>query len=329
MYEISLKNNKKFTCDNKTTILQGAKNNGILLDHSCLSARCRSCMVKVLSGYTENVQKELVLTESEKNENYVLSCNSKPISNLVLDIKDLGDITFYEKKILPSKIDEIENLTNNIIKLTLRFPPTANFNFNSGQYVNLIKGSVKRSYSIANAPEGNNKITFYIKKYENGLMSKYWFEDAKINDLIRVEGPLGAFFYRKSNQSEIVFLATGTGVAPVKAIIEELEKSKKGYYNKNFLIIVGARNREDLFWFPEEKNNIKFRYIPVLSRPKEDWKGAKGYVQDVLLEQNIDLAKAQVYACGSNDMIQSARDLLVQNSLPENQFYSDAFVCTN
>lgn len=328
MYKITLKNNKKFTCDGETTILQGAKNNGILLDHSCLSARCRSCVVKVM-GSTENVQEELVLSESEKNKNYVLSCNAKPTSDLVLDIEDLGDITFYEKKIVPSKIDVIENLTKDVIKVTLRFPPTANFNFISGQYVNLIKGSIKRSYSVANKSGDNSNITFYIKKYENGLMSKYWFEDAKVNDLIRVEGPLGAFFYRKSKQNEIIFLATGTGIAPVKAIIEEIENSTEDYSDKNFSVIVGARNKEDFFWVPEIKSDIKLKYIPVLSRPKEDWEGAKGYVQNILLEQNIDLTRAQVYACGSNDMIESAREVLIQNSLPENQFYSDAFVCTN
>lgn len=329
MYEISLKNNKKFTCDDKTTILQGAKNNGIFLDHSCLSARCRSCAVKVLNGETKNIQDELVLSEDEKNQNYVLSCNAIPTSNLALDIEDLGDVKFYEKKIIPSKIDYIEKLTNDVIKVTLRLPPTANFNFISGQYVNLIKGTIKRSYSIAMKSGENSKLEFYIKKYENGLMSKYWFDEAMVNDLIRVEGPLGAFFYRKSNQSEIILLATGTGIAPVKAIIDELENSKLDFSDKNFLVVVGARNKEDLFWNPKTKNNINFKYIPVLSRPKEDWKGAKGYVQNILLEQNIDLSKAQVYACGSNDMIESARELLTKNLLPEKQFYSDAFICTN
>ena len=329
MYQVYLKNNKKFSCDDQTTIFQGAKNNGILLDHSCLSARCRSCVVKVVKGATENIQEELVLSENEKNENYVLSCNAKPTSDLVLDIEDLDDVTFYEKKIVPSKIDSIVNVTKDVIKVTLRFPPTANFNFISGQYVNLIKGAINRSYSIANKSGDNSKLHFYIKKYENGLMSNYWFNEAKVNDLIRLEGPLGAFFYRKSNQSEIIFLATGTGIAPVKAIIEELENSAIDYSNKNFLVLVGARNKEDLFWDPKKINNINFKYIPVLSNPKEDWTGEKGYVQNILLEQKVDLANAQVYACGSNQMIESAQKLLIENSLPANQFYSDAFICTN
>lgn len=329
MFKITLSNNKSFDCLENSTILDSARLAGIVLEHSCLSARCRSCVVKIVKGHTENIQEELVLSENEKKENYVLSCNAKPTSDLVLDIEDLGDVTFYKKKIVPSKIDAIENLAKDVIKVTLRLPPTANFNFISGQYVNLIKGDINRSYSIANESRENSKLTFYIKKYENGLMSNYWFNKAKVNDLIRVEGPLGAFFYRKSNQSEIIFLATGTGVAPIKAIIEDLESSEADYSNKNFLAIVGGRNKEDLFWTPEIKGNIKFKYIPVLSRPEDDWEGAKGYVQNILLEEKIDLSKAQVYACGSNDMIQSAREILTQNLLPENQFYSDAFVCTN
>ncbi|TYA74135.1 2Fe-2S iron-sulfur cluster-binding protein [Seonamhaeicola marinus] len=329
MYEISLKNNKKFSCDDQTTILQAAKNNGVYLEHSCLSARCRSCVVKVLQGKTVNMQDELVLSEAEIRENYTLSCNAKPVSDLVLDIEGLEGITLYEKRIFPSKIDQITKLTNDIIKLTLRFPPSANFKFNSGQYVNLIKGNIKRSYSIANRAVHNSKLSFFIKNYENGEMSKFWFEDAKENDLIRVEGPLGGFFYRESEHKNIVFLATGTGVAPVKAIIEEINCSPEDFSTKTLFVIVGARYEKDLFWEPEIRSNIRLKYVPVLSRPDENWNGAKGYVQDVLLEQNIDLSKTQVYACGSNDMIESARRLLIEKKLPENQFYSDAFVCSN
>lgn len=329
MYNILLKNNKKFTCDGETTIFQAAKNNGFLLEHSCLSARCRSCVVKILDGRIENVQKELVLSEEERSENFVLSCNAKPISDLVLDIEDLSDSIFYEKKIVPSKIACIENITKNVIKVTLRFPPKANFNFISGQYVNLIRGNNNRSYSIANKSGDNSKLDFYIKKYQNGAMSNYWFNEAKVDDLLRVEGPLGAFFYRNSKQTNIIFLATGTGVAPIKAMLEEIENSTENYSNKNFLLLTGARHEEDLFWTPNIKKDINFKYIPVLSRPNKDWKGERGYVQNVLLQEKIDLTKAQVYACGSNDMINAARDLLTQNALPKNQFYSDAFVCTN
>lgn len=330
MFEISLNNNKKFFCDKDSTIFDAAKKAGITLEHSCLSARCRSCAVKVISGKTINVEDELVLSSDEREQNFVLSCNAKPISDLYLDVEDLGDIVLYDKKIVPAKINSIEKITKDVLKVILRLPPNANFKFIPGQYVNLIKGNLTRSYSLANKSINNNQLEFYIKKYENGLMSKYWFEESKVNDLLRVEGPLGSFFVRESDCNDIIFLATGTGVAPVKAILENIYDNPEQFKGKKFWIVVGARHKEDLFWEPIlNKDKIDVNYIPVLSRANSNWKGEHGYVQDIIMKQNINLEKAQVYACGSNEMIESSRKILIENSLKSNQFFSDAFICTN
>ena len=328
MFVIKLKNNKKFVCDKDSTIFEAAKKSSIILEHSCLSSRCRSCVVKILSGKTVNNEEELVLTEEDKNQNFVLSCNAKPLSDLELDIDDLGDIKLFEKKIIPSKISIIEKLTDDVLKLVLRLPPNSNFNFNSGQYVNIIKGNLIRSYSIANNSSHKNQLEFFIKKYKNGLMSDYLFKEAKINDLLRLEGPIGTFFLRDSNFKNIVFLATGTGVAPIKSILEGLEKSHECYQNKNLWVIVGARYRKDLFWEPNFKK-LNIKYIPVLSRHDRDWNGSTGYVQEIVLKQQIDLENTQIYACGSNEMIKSAKELFFKNNLKENNFFSDAFVQTN
>jgi CDP-4-dehydro-6-deoxyglucose reductase len=328
MFQIKLKNNKTFTCSKDLTIFEAARQNNISLEHSCLSARCRSCIVKVVSGSTTDKEEELVLNEKDKNQNFVLSCNAKPLSDLELDIEDLGEITLFEKKITPSKISVIEKLTDDVIKVVLRLPPNSNFNFNSGQYVNIIKGHITRSYSIANCSNHKNQLEFLIKNYENGLMSEYFFKEAKINDLLRLEGPIGTFFLRDSSFKNIIFLATGTGIAPIKSILEGLDKSHEQYQNKNFWVFIGARHQEDLFWNPNFKN-LNIKYIPVLSRQVNDWNGAKGYVQDIVLKQQIDLENTQVYACGSNDMINSAKELFFKNNLKENNFFSDAFVQTN
>jgi CDP-4-dehydro-6-deoxyglucose reductase, E3 len=328
MFLIKLKNNKTFTCDKDTTIFDAAKRNNINLEHSCLSSRCRSCIVKVLSGQTINKENELVLSEEDKKNNFVLSCNAKPLSNIELDTEDLGEIKLFEKKIIPSKISVIEKLTDDIMKLVLRLPPNSNFKFNSGQYVNIIRGNITRSYSIANCSDHKNQLEFFIKNYDNGLMSAYFFKEAQINDLLRLEGPIGTFFLRDSSCKNIVFLATGTGIAPIKSILEGLDKSHEKYQNKNFWVIVGARYQDDLFWDPNLKN-LHIKYIPVLSRQDKDWNGEKGYVQELVIKQQIDLENTQVYACGSNDMINSAKELFFKNNLKENNFFSDAFVQTN
>ncbi|MFT4804705.1 MAG: CDP-4-dehydro-6-deoxyglucose reductase [Cyclobacteriaceae bacterium] len=328
MFEITLKNDKKFLCDKDTTIFLAAKSAGIFLEHSCLTARCRSCIVRIEKGETVNQQDEFVLSDEERQQNFVLSCNAKPISNLDLTVEDLGNVVLHEKKIVPAKISRIELMNSDVIKVTLRLPPTANFRFISGQYVNLIKGTINRSYSIASSSSKHSELEFFIKKYENGLMSQYWFHEAKANDLLRLEGPLGSFFVRETRKKNLIFLATGTGIAPIKAILDELEiNGFEAISDKKIWIFVGARYKEDLFWIPKTHMNVF--YIPTLSKASSDWNGEKGYVQDSVLRHKIDLTDAQVYACGSNQMIASAKKILTENSLDETQFYSDAFVQTN
>ena len=327
MYTVKLKNNKSFKCDDSTTIFEAAKKNNIILEHSCLSARCRSCVVKVISGSTINKNEEFVLTEDEKNENYILSCNTKPLSNIEIDVEDLGNINLYEKKIVPCKINSISYLNDEVIDLSVRIPPNSNFKFNSGQYVNLIKGGISRSYSIANSSDHNNELSFYIKNYKNGQMSKYLFSEAKINDLLRIEGPIGTFFLRETSVENLIFLATGTGIGPIKSILDELENNTNEF-SRNIWLFFGVRFRNDFFWQPSY-NKLNINYIPVLSREDKTWNGEKGYIQDILINRGLDLFNSQVYACGSSDMINSAKEILIKNNLKESNFFSDAFVQTN
>lgn len=330
MYKIELKNSKTFNCDSDQTIFDAAKQSGILLEHSCLKVRCRSCVVKILEGNTSDKIDDLVLSEDEKiNKNFTLSCNSIPLTDLKLDVEDLGDTEFFEKKIFPVKISTIEKITSEVLKIRLRLPPSANFRYHSGQYVNLIKGDIKRSYSLANVYKKNSTIEFLIKYYENGKMSDYWFNKAKANDLLRLEGPLGSFFLRESKKENIILLATGTGIAPVKAILEEVKQNAKNYLDKKFWVFYGARYENDIIWSPKELSFHNLKFKKVLSREQNSFDGFNGYVQDALLNESIDLAKAQVYACGSNKMIESSKEILIKNKLDEKEFFSDAFICTN
>jgi CDP-4-dehydro-6-deoxyglucose reductase len=330
MFNIKLKNGKLFTCDSNTTVFDAAKNSGIILEHSCLNARCRSCAVQVESGTMIDKLDDLVLSAVEKSNNWTLSCNTIPTSDLVLDIEDLGDIQIFDKKIIPAKIQAIHVLNENVIEISLRLPPNSNFGYNSGQYVNITKGQIKRSYSIANAFQKNGALKFLIKKYENGLMSDYWFNEAKVNDLLRIEGPIGSFFLRESEKENIIFLATGTGVAPIKAILESVNLQDKMHQNKKIWVFNGARHEADLFWKPNELNLISnLKYIPVLSRAEDDWIGERGYVQEIVIKAGVDLTNAQVYACGSNNMIESSKNILIENGLNIKQFFSDAFLASN
>jgi CDP-4-dehydro-6-deoxyglucose reductase len=328
MHLISLKNNKSFQCSENDTLVEGAKKAGMTLEHSCLSGRCSSCKVVVESGVSESTTTELGLSDQDKEAGNILSCVRKPKSDMVLQAEDLSEYGMVTSKTVPAKISSIQIVAEDVIKVILRFPPNQSLKFISGQYVNIIKGTIKRSYSIANAFDGTGTLEFFIKNYPGGQLSNYWFNEAKVNDLLRVEGPKGTFFIRNNTSiKNIIFVATGTGIAPVKSILEAIESSPEKFKDCNLFVFWGVKYFNDLFWSPENLR-LDINYFPVLSREKND-STESGHVQNILLGKNIDLKESIIYACGSNDMILEAKVKLIENGLPDHNFYSDAFVTSN
>jgi CDP-4-dehydro-6-deoxyglucose reductase len=219
-------------------------------------------------------------------------------------------------------------LSEDVIQVILRIPPNTDFNIIPGQYVDMVSPSnVKRSYSIANNVT-NNLIELHIKKVINGEFSKYWFDDAKPDDLLRIKGPHGTFFLRESKK-DIIFLATGTGIAPVQSMLDSLDKSKN-IDDLSIYLLWGGRKSTDLYIdFSNKYKNLNLKYIPVLSRPDSNWHGKVGYIHNVLIEEKLNLENYNVYACGLDQMISDANKLLIQNGLKNNSFFSDAFVASS
>ena len=269
---------------------------------------------------------ELGLTREEKAQGFILSCVRSATSDLLIEVEDLGGTVIPDVKILPARISRIEKLGTDILEVRLRFPSHTHFSFLAGQYVEVMGPSgLKRSYSLANAPMPDNQIQLHIRSVQNGVMSDFWFKYAKVSDLVRINGPLGSFFTRPLAGLHLVFLATGTGVAPIKAMLEQLAAAKVVDKPLSATLYWGGRKPQDLYsnpiqWLPE------LRYVPVLSRAPAYWTNKRGYVQNALLSDAPDLKMTVVYACGSDAMIQSAKAELTQAGLPEKRFYSDSFV---
>ncbi len=327
MYNISLKNNVSFNCTEEDTLVAAAKRQGVTLEHSCLLGRCSSCKVKVQSGSSVANMDESTLSRTEKKNGYILSCVRSPQSDMVLSTEDLSQYNIPLSKTMPVKIQDVTKYGNDIIKVVLRFPPSQKFEFLNGQYVNIIKGSIKRSYSIANENINTNTLDFFIKNYNGGAMSNYWFNEAKKDDLLRIEGPKGTFFRRTQDVNHLIFLATGTGIAPVKSILENIKSLNKEGEFSNIYLFWGNRYDLDFFWDPREID-LPLTYFPVLSRERK-YMVERGYIQDILLSKAISLDKTAVYACGSDRMISEAQEKLIKKGLQEENFFSDAFVTTN
>jgi CDP-4-dehydro-6-deoxyglucose reductase len=319
---IQLSDQTSFDCNDNETIIEAALRHKVFLDHSCLTGRCSSCKFRVLSGDTATSSEELPLSEAEKQAGYVLTCVRKPLSDIELEAEDLSQYGVASAVTIPAKVNAIDSLTSEIIRVHLRVPPHQKVNFLEGQYVNVVWNGIKRSYSIA-SPSSSPEIELIIKNYKGGAMSAYWFQQVKTNDLLRLEIPKGTFFLRNHpNKSTLVFLATGTGIAPIKAILESSANQKKLGNFSNILMLWGMKYQNELFWKP---NNDHIQLIPVLSREASP----KRYVQDIIEDLKLEMAKTVIYACGSNDMIQAAKNKSEQLGLNSNHFYSDAFLASN
>ena len=308
------------------SILTSSEEAGFSFPYSCRNGRCSSCKCRVIQGDTECFGEELGLSQDQKYAGWILGCVRSAKSDIVIDVEDLSKAALFPTRTLPCKIDGISFLAEDVIQVILRFPPTSKIEYYPGQYVDIIGvGGAKRSYSIANALDNSNRLELHVKKVLDGTMSEYWFNSAKEGDLLRVKGALGTFFLRDVADKNLIFLATGTGIAPVKAMLEGLNGIPSCDQPSSVVVYWGGRTPSDLY-YKFAGFNFCFRFEPVLSRPSSDWTGNVGYVQNVLLNEGSDLNNAEVYACGSDAMIRSAHELLVKAGLPEGSFYSDAFV---
>ena len=325
MSVVRLSNAKEFSSGADISVLEAGRAAGVLLEHSCRNGQCGVCKTQVLSGATDVLQPELSLSPEELAAGFILTCCRSALSDLELNAEDLGLLASMTVQTLPCRISSLSLLTEDVIEIGLRTPPSSKLRYLPGQYIDVIaKGGVRRSYSIANAPREDGVIGLQVRRVQGGELSQYWFKEAQTNDLLRLEGPLGTFCLRDASAKHLVFLATGTGIAPVKAMLEQLWAEPKAHCYERVSVYWGNRSASDIYWQPAIQDP-SFAFVPVVSRDSE-WTGRRGHVQSAAIEDIGDFGDAVVYACGSDVMIQSARSALIAAGLPSNQFYSDAFV---
>ena len=319
---------KRFSAQPGETLLDAAFRSGILLEHSCRTGRCSSCKAQVMTGATIALHDETGLSPAEREAGWILSCVRSATSDVHLDAQDLGALPLFPARTWPCRVQALQRMSANVLIVTLRLPPASEFNFHPGQYVDVIgPGGLRRSYSVANAPSADKLIELHVRQVDGGAMSAYWFDQARVNDLLRLQGPRGTFFLRDMAGTDLVFLATGTGIAPVKAMLDGLRIVPKTEQPASISIYWGGRTREDLYWHPAV-TELGLRFVPVLSRADVTWKGERGYVQNVLLSDRADTSNMLVFACGSDAMIHSANEQLRAAGVPSERFHSDAFVCS-
>ncbi|MGC9402612.1 FAD-binding oxidoreductase [Vibrio genomosp. F10 str. 9ZC157] len=301
-------------------LLEDALSQSIHLEYSCKTGECGTCNADIVCGEVENEHGEVV------SNGAILTCQSKAKSDVILKANYYPELVNIKQKTVPCKVASFEYCTDDIVVIKFRFPPTAKFDYLPGQYVDLSFKGVKRSYSIANAKSATGELELHIRKVHNGKMSELLFGQLKENQLMRLEGPKGTFFVKEGNKP-LILIATGTGIAPIKAIVEELLTKED---SRSIDIFWGMQFAKELYCdelIKLSKQNKHINFTPVLS--KESTANCEtGYVQSAVVKAFNSLKGKDVYACGSINMIENSRELFLKHNLAEGAFHSDAFVAT-
>lgn len=322
-----------FEVPESATILTAGLDAGFAMPYSCRAATCRTCRGHILEGKVDYGRAHAAyLSDQDKAQGYALLCAAKPLSDMVIEVRELT-LDMIRPRMVPCRVKQIRMAAPDVAILSLRTPMNDNMMFAAGQYVDfLLKDRKRRSYSIANPPlaEGVMNLELHVRHTPGGLFSDHVFKTMKEGEVLRFEGPLGTFYLREESEKPIVFVASGTGFAPIKAMIEYAIRRK---ITRPMTLYWGCRSLVDLYmqelpqaWQAQVPN---FRYIPVLSeaRPDDKWTGRTGFVHRAVMEDFPDLSGYQVYACGAPVMVDAARrDFSGQCGLPEEEFFADSFI---
>lgn len=323
--KISINNERFFEVSPDVSILESARNESITINHSCLNGRCSECKVKVVSGDFEMPSTQEGLTDKEVQEGYCLSCITKPLSDMELEDVSFIEGVLPEIKTIPAKISLLEFLSQDVVKVTLRIPPNKTMEFLAGQYIDLSVKGIKRSYSIASTPS-DSEIELLIKNYTGGQFSNYLFNEAKVNDLLRIEGPKGTYILPKEITHNLIFISTGTGIAPNLSLIKSALKESKVQPSQITLIHGQRSAKEHIYSIEEILNGVKI----IKCTSKESAEGfVPGYVQDAVKGLELDISNSLVFACGNPQMIKELKIQMVASGLKEKNFKSDVFVPSN
>ncbi len=313
------------------TILESALRQNIGLPYGCRNGACGACKGLLRAGELEfGDYQERALHPAERAAGKALTCCTRPLTDIVFEVRELAGAKDLAIRTLPCRVDRVERPAEDVAVLHLKLPTGERLQFLAGQYIDiLMKNGKRRSFSLANAPHDDSFLELHVRNTPGGAFSHYVFDEMKERAILRFEGPLGTFYLREDSDKPMIFVAGGTGFAPIKA---QIEHAFHHGVDRQMVLYWGVRSLKDLYMrdLPAQwrAGHDNFSFVPVLSDPLEAdaWQGRVGLVHQAVLDDFRDLSGYQVYACGAAGMTDIAKKTFVEErGLPEDEFYCDAF----
>ncbi|QTD44283.1 CDP-6-deoxy-delta-3,4-glucoseen reductase [Ottowia testudinis] len=327
---------RSFDAETGETMLAAGIRQGIGLPYGCKDGACGSCKCKKLSGsVTHGPHQDKALSAQEEADGYVLTCCGTPTSDVMLESRQVTHAGAFPIKKMPARVALLEKLSPDVMRIKLQLPANDIIQYHAGQYVEFIlRDGARRSYSMANAPHtliesGTPMVDLHVRHMPGGKFTDHVFSAMREKEILRIEGPYGSFHLRDDSPKPMVLLASGTGFAPIKAIIEHMRFMG---ITREAVLYWGGRRPHDLYlndWVLARCAEMPhLKYVPVISDalPEDGWHGRTGFVHQAVLQDLPDLSGHQVYACGAPIVVDSARkDYVEKAGLPSEEFYADAF----
>src|SRR5215212_7250061 len=212
----------QFDVEDGESVLTAALRQGYVLPYGCRNGACGSCKGKIVEGQVDyGTYQKKALTDEEKAQGKALFCQAKPLGPITIEARTVGAAKDIQVKTLPCRIQKLERVADDVIVLQLKLPANERLQFLAGQYLEfLLKDGSRRSFSMGNAPHDDELVEIHVRHVPGGQFTDHVFGKMKEKDILRCEAPLGTFFLREESDKPIVLVASGTGFAPIKSIVE-------------------------------------------------------------------------------------------------------------
>jgi CDP-4-dehydro-6-deoxyglucose reductase len=305
------------------TLLAAATRSGVKLPHACTLGGCGTSRVKLAEGRVSYDGLPLALSREEAQQGYALACQAHAESDVLIDVPR---VDFAEPMRQVALVTDITPLCDDVTHLRLVLPDLAALSFRPGQHMNItLPDGSHRSFSMASAPNGN-EVDFHIRRIRGGRFTGTLLDEMQPGDTVDVEIPLGTFRYHEEDYREILMVATGTGISPLKCILESLMDYPDC---PPVSLYWGGRRAENLYLDAQIRSwtgrLYEFRYQPVLSCADAAWPGHRGHVQEAVRRDIPDLSQHSVYLCGSPAMIHDAKEVFLGMGASVDHIYADGF----
>jgi CDP-4-dehydro-6-deoxyglucose reductase len=316
---------ESFAVERGETLLQGALRANIRLPHECQLGGCGTCRLKVLEGAVCYEEPPMGLEPEDEAAGYALACQALPQGDLVIS-KVSADEECATPATHSATVRQVLALSRDVVHLQLEVPHVDALDYRPGQYLKLFSDDgLARSFSMASIPRAG-LVDLHVRRIPGGAFTDGTLARLRAGDTLRVELPHGNFFYRAKDYRPLLMVATGTGIAPIKSILESLMDDPDC---PPVSLYWGMRTAEDLYLddhIPAWGERLyDFHYVPVLSRAAAGWQGRRGYVHHAVAADLSDLSEHAVYLCGSPDMIRDAKRTFVERGADPDYLYADAF----